>query len=150
MLDRREFVFALCAGSLLSGCQSGPPKPSTVILNMAGTKGMNPGPDGSDRPVTVMVYRLRSTGKFNAADYFALEGNASGTLGADLIGQEQIAVAPGRTASKAIRVEPDATAIGLVALLRQPNGRNWRITRSVSPGSTLTLNVRLGAGGISA
>jgi len=72
MLDRREFVVALCATGLLSACQSGPPKPSSVVLNFAGGKGTNPGPDGSDRPVTVMIYRLRSTGKFNSADYFAL------------------------------------------------------------------------------
>jgi type VI secretion system protein VasD len=150
MLDRREFVLALFATGVVAGCQSGPPKPSTVVLNFAATKGMNPGPDGSDRPVTLMIYRLRSTGKFNSADYFALEGNAGSALGADLVGQDQIAIAPGRTASKAIRVEPDATAIGIVALLRQPNGRNWRIIRSVSPGSTVTLNVRLGASGISA
>jgi type VI secretion system protein VasD len=150
MLDRREFVLALAAAGLLSACQSGPPKPSSVVLNFAGGKDTNPGPDGSGRPVTVMIYRLRSTGKFNSADYFALEGNAAGTLGADLIGQDQIAIAPGRTASKAITVEADATAIGLVALLRQPNGRSWRVTRSVAPGSKITLNVRLGAGGISA
>jgi type VI secretion system protein VasD len=150
MLDRREFVLALSAAGLLSACQSGPPKPSSVVLNFAGEKGMNPAPDGSDRPVTVMIYRLRSTGKFNSADYFALEGNAAGTLGADLIGQDQVAVGPGRTASKAITVEADAAAIGLVALLRQPNGRSWRVTRSVPPGSKITLNVRLGAGGISA
>lgn len=150
MLDRREFVLALCATGLVSACQSGPPEPSSVILNFAGAKGMNPGPDGSGRPVTVMIYRLRSTGKFSSADYFALESNAAGTLGADLIGQDQVAIAPGRTASKAITVETDATAIGLVALLRQPNGRSWRITKSVAPGSKITLNVRLGAGGISA
>ncbi|MGN6764440.1 MAG: type VI secretion system lipoprotein TssJ, partial [Rhizobiaceae bacterium] len=134
-------MLALCATGLLSACQSGPPKPSSVVLNCAGGKGMNPGPDGSDRPLTVMIYRLRSTGKFNSADYFVLEGNAAGTLGADLIGQDQVAVAPGRTASKAITVEADATAIGLVALLRQPNGRSWRVTRSVPPGSKITLNV---------
>ena len=77
MLDRRDFVLALCATGALTACQSGPPKPSSVVLNFAGVKGMNPGPDGSDRPVTVMIYRLRSTGKFNSADYFALEGNAA-------------------------------------------------------------------------
>lgn len=150
MLDRRDFVLALCATGMVAACQSGPPKPSSVVLNFAGTKGMNPGPDGSDRPVTVMIYRLRSAGKFNSADYFALEGNAAGTLGADLLGQDQIAVAPGRTASKAITVEAEGTAIGLVALLRQPNGRSWRVTKSVAPGSKITVNVKLGAGGISA
>ena len=149
-MQRRHFLMVLGLGSLASACQSGPPKPSTLILNLAGQKGMNPAPDGSDRPVTVLVMRLRSTGKFESADYFALQGNAAAVLGADLIGSDTMAVAPGKVASKTIKVEPEAAAVGLVALLRQPGGRNWRVVKSISPGSTVTLNARLGAGGLSA
>ncbi len=86
MIDRREFMLALGATGLLAACQSGPPKPSTVSVNVSGGAGMNPGPGGGDRPVTVLVMRLRSTGKFNSADYFALQGDAGSALGADLIG----------------------------------------------------------------
>jgi len=67
-----------------------------------------------------------------------------------VIGSDQIAVGPGKTASKTITVEPDATALGFVALIREPGGRNWRTTKSVSPGSQFTVNVTLGSGGISA
>ena len=45
---------------------------------------------------------------------------------------------------------PDATALGFVALIREPTGRNWRTTKSVSSGSKFTINVTLGSGGISA
>ena len=69
MIDRREFVIALGATGLLAACQSGPPKPSTVSVNVSGGAGMNPGPGGGDRPVTVLVMRLRSTGKFNSAGW---------------------------------------------------------------------------------
>ncbi|ODT06068.1 MAG: type VI secretion system-associated lipoprotein [Mesorhizobium sp. SCN 65-20] len=150
MIDRRDFILALGATGLVAACQSGPPKPSTVTVNVSGEAGMNPGPDGSDRPVTVLIMRLRSAGKFNSADYFALQGDAAGTLGGDLIGSDQIAVGPGKAASKTITVEPDATALGFVALVREPGGRTWRTAKSVSPGSTVTIAVRLGAGGISA
>jgi type VI secretion system protein VasD len=108
---------------------------------------MNPGPGGGDRPVTVLIYKLKGTGAFNSADYFALQGG--GALGADLIGQDSIAVGPGKTASKTITVEPEATALGFVALLREPTGRNWRTTRSVSPGSKFTVTLSLGKGGLS-
>lgn len=74
MIDRREFVIALGATGLLAACQSGPPKPSVITVNVTGGTGMNPGPGGGDRPVTVLVMRLRGTGKFNSADYFALQG----------------------------------------------------------------------------
>ncbi|MFD1981297.1 type VI secretion system lipoprotein TssJ [Mesorhizobium newzealandense] len=150
MIDRREFVVALGATGLLAACQSGPPKPSVITVNVTGGTGMNPGPGGGDRPVTVLVMRLKSTGKFNSADYFALQGDAGTALAGDLIGSDQIAVAPGKSASKTITVEPDATALGFVALIREPGGRNWRTTKSVSPGSKFTINVTLGSGGISA
>ena len=150
MIDRREFIVTLGATGLLTACQSGPPKPSVITINVTGGAGMNPGPGGGDRPVTVLVMRLRSTGKFNSADYFALQGDAGSALAGDLIGSDQIAVGPGKSASKTITVEPDATALGLVALIREPTGRNWRTTKSVSAGSQFTVNVTLGSGGISA
>ena len=150
MIDRREFIVAIGATGLLAACQSGPPKPSVVSVNVTGGAGMNPGPGGGDRPVTVLVMRLASTGKFNSADYFALQGDAGSALGADLIGSDAISVAPGKTAAKTITVEPNATALGFVALIREPGGRNWRTTKSVSPGSKFTINVSLGKGGISA
>ncbi|WP_054312737.1 type VI secretion system lipoprotein TssJ [Mesorhizobium sp. 1M-11] len=150
MIDRREFMVALGATGLLAACQSGPPKPSAISVNVSGGAGMNPGPGGGDRPVTVLVMRLRSTGKFNSADYFALQGDAGTALGADLIGSDTISVGPGKVATKTITVEPDATALGFVALIREPGGRNWRTTKSVSPGSTFTVNAKLGSGGISA
>ncbi|RWF75973.1 type VI secretion system lipoprotein TssJ, partial [Mesorhizobium sp.] len=103
-----------------------PPKPSVISVNVTGGAGMNPGPGGGDRPVTVLVMRLASTGKFNSADYFALQGDAGSALGADLIGSDSISVAPGKTAAKTITVEPNATALGFVALIREPGGRNWR------------------------
>ena len=87
-------------------------------------------------------------GKFNSADYFALQGDAGSALGADLIGSDTISVAPGKTAAKTITVEPNATALGFVALIREPGGRNWRTTKSVSPGSKFTINVNLGKGGV--
>jgi type VI secretion system protein VasD len=150
MIDRREFIVTLGAAGLLTACQSGPPKPSAITVNVIGRAGMNPGPGGGDRPVTVLVMRLRSTGKFNSADYFALQGDAGSALAGDLIGSDQIAVGPGKSVSKTITVEPDATALGFVALIREPGGRNWRTTRSVSAGSQFTVNVTLGSGGISA
>ncbi|MBZ9721021.1 type VI secretion system lipoprotein TssJ [Mesorhizobium sp. AD1-1] len=150
MIDRRQFVVTLGATGLLAACQSGPPKPSVITVNVSGGAGMNPGPGGGDRPVTVLVMRLRSTGKFNSADYFALQGDAGSALAGDLIGSDQIAVGPGKSASKTITVEPDAAALGFVALIREPTGRNWRTTKSVSAGSKFTINVSLGSGGISA
>jgi type VI secretion system protein VasD len=148
MIHRRDFVIALGVTGLVSACTSGPPKPSTVTVNLSGQAGMNPGPGGGDRPVTILIMRLRSAGKFNSADYFALQGDAGAALGGDLVGSDQMAVGPGKTASKTITVEPEATTLGFVALIRDPGGRTWRSSTPVSSGSTIKVNVALGSGGM--
>lgn len=125
------------------------PKPSKITVKVSGGAGMNPGPNGGDRPVVVMIYRLRSTGTFDQADYFALEADAAATLGGDLMGSDTLAVAPGKLASKMITVEPEAAALGFVAFVREPTGRQWKVTKAMSPGSKLTIGIALGRGGMS-
>lgn len=148
MMNRRNAVLVLGAG-LLAACQSGGPKASTVTVNLRGSAGMNPGPDGGDRPLTVLILRLKSTGAFNSADYFAMQGDPGAALGADLLGSDRVTVAPGGAASKTISVEAEATHVGFVALLREPGSRSWRAAVSISPGSTVTLNASISGGGIS-
>lgn len=148
MIDRRGFLAVLGAGGLLSACMGGPPKPSTVTVNVIGQKGMNAGPDGSDRPVTLFLLRLKSAAKLNGADLFALQGDPSTILGADLLGMDRLTVAPGGSAAKTLAFEPEATTLGVVALLRDPAGKTWRATQNISPGSTVTVNATLGSGGI--
>ena len=149
MIDRRSFILTLGAAGLLSACQSGPPKPSTVVVNLSGQPGMNPGASGGDRPVTVLLLRLKGAGTLNSADYFALQSSPSGALGGDLVGVDQVTVAPGGTASKTLNFEAEATTLGVVALVRDPTGRNWRSTMGIAPGTTVNVNATLGAGGLS-
>jgi type VI secretion system protein VasD len=147
MLDRRSLLVLAGAAGAVAAC-GGPPGPAAVTLAFAGQPGMNPGPDGVDRPVTVQILRLRDAGAFATADMFALTADPSAALAADLVGMDQVAVAPGGSASKAITVEPEATAVGLVALLREPGGKVWRTSFPVSPGSAVTGRVTLGPGGL--
>ena len=121
--------------------------PASVAVNVAGQPGMNPGPDGTDRPVTVSILRLRDAGAFNSADFFALQDPAT-ALAADLVGMDQIAVPPGGSAAQAVTMEPEATQLGLIALLRDPAGKVWRTAVPVAPGSTVSANVTLGPGGL--
>ena len=147
MISRRAVLASLAAMVFTTGFFA--PKPSKITVKISGGAGMNPGPNGGDRPVVVMIYRLRSTGTFDQADYFALEGDAAATLAGDLMGSDTLAVAPGKLASKMITVEPDAAALGFVAFVREPTGRQWKVTKAMSPGKKLTINVALGRGGMS-
>ena len=145
-LNRRAFLATSAAAALLAAC-GGPPKPATVTVAATGGAGMN-ARGGADRPVTVSILRLKDAGAFNTADYFALQEDAAGALGVDLVGMDQLAVAPGGTASKTVTMEPEATTLGLMAALIDPAGKIWRTTVPVKPGSNVTINVALGPSGL--
>lgn len=147
MLDRRGFLI-LSGTGLLAACAGGGPGDATVTVAASGGPGMNPGPDGADRPVTLTVLRLRDVGAFNAADVFALQSDPAGALAADVVGIDQLTIAPGGSASTTVTLGPDAPYLGFVALLRSPTGRVWRTAMPVAPGSTGTANVALGPGGL--
>lgn len=147
MLDRRTLILLTGAAGLAAAC-GGPPGPATVTLAFTGAPGMNPGPDGVDRAATVQILRLRDAGAFATADMYALTSDPAAALGADLVGADQVALAPGGSATKAFQVEPEATAVGLVALLRAPGGKVWRTSFPVGPGSTVSGKVTLGPGGL--
>jgi type VI secretion system protein VasD len=149
MMRRRAVLVGLAASFVFNTGALFGPKSSKITVNVVGGAGMNPGPNGGDRPVMVMIYRLKSTGMFEQADYFALDGNAAATLGGDLLGMDSVALAPGRRERQEITVEPEAAAIGFAAFVREPASRQWKSTFAISPGSRLTINVALGKGGIS-
>jgi type VI secretion system protein VasD len=150
MPDRRTFLFATGALGLLAACGGGeePPGPAVVTVAASGQPGMNPAPDGSDRPVTLIVTRLSDTAAFNTADFFALQEDPAAALGAELVGMQQLAVPPGGSASATVTMEPAATHLGVIALLRDPAGRVWRSAVPVPPGSTVTATTTLGPGGL--
>jgi type VI secretion system protein VasD len=147
-MDRRAFLATVAAAGLVSACGGGPPAPGTATVNATAAAGMNPGPDGADRPVTLTLLRLKDAGAFNAADFFALQGDPATVLAADLVGMDQLAVAPGGSASKTLTFEPEATQLGLMASLRDPTGKVWRAAVPVAPGTNVTANVTLGPTGI--
>ena len=109
------------AAGLLAACGGGRPAPATVAVDRRPARpGMNPGPDGADRPVTVSLLRLRDVGAFNAADLFALQDPAT-ALAADLVGMDQLAVAPGRQRREdASPSSPRRRISALVALAARP------------------------------
>ena len=148
MFNRRGFLIVTGATGLLSACMGGPPKSSTVIVRATGQAGMNAAAGGGERPVTLLVLRLKDVGKFNSADIFALQSDPGGALGADLVGSEQLTVAPGATASKTVAFPPEATFLGVVALFREPGSRTWRRSVPIRPESTVTANVVLSRGGM--
>lgn len=146
MIDRRQILIFGAAASILASCaESGP---GELALSAQGAIGMNPGPDGTDRPVTVSILQLRSTEAFNMADVFALQ-DPQANLGADLVSIDQMAVAPGTSAQKLVVAQEGAVAIGLVAGFRDPAGKTYRQVVPIAAGDEKALDISITSSGMS-
>lgn len=145
--SRRSFLTTttLAGGALLAGCM-GEAAPAVLAVSAQSRAGMNPGPGGGDRPVTLTVLQLSSAAAFDKADYFALQDPA-GALGADLIRSDQIVLAPGEVATKAITIQPGVSVIGVVGGFRDPNGRTVR-SKIGAPAADSGLIINVGSNGL--
>ena len=144
-MERRLFMIGSGALALLSAC--GPGGPGAVTITASGAAGMNPGPDGTDRPLSLQLVQLKGTGAFAAADFFALQ-NPAAALGPDFLSAETISLPPGGTLSKVIPLDPAAKAIGVIAGLREPGGRVFRASAAVAPPASAAFRLTAGPAGI--
>jgi type VI secretion system protein VasD len=155
MIDRRSILMGGGAVALLAlaGCGGPPPEappgPGSVTVAATAAAGANPGPDGAGRPLTLTLLQLRAPGAFAAADFYALQSPA-GALGADLVSATQVVLGPGGSGSATLALDPGTTAIGVVAGFRDPSGKVFRATIPVAPTDVFTLNVSVGASGVTA
>ena len=131
MLNRRDFVIALGATGLLAACQSGPPQPSTVVRQLRRQARHEPRPrrrrptgDGAD-PAAEEHRRVQLRRLFRPAG-----GRRPRRWRGPARHRPDLGRPRRRRASKTITVEPEATHLGLVALLRDPTGKIWRTTKS--------------------
>jgi type VI secretion system protein VasD len=147
--NRRSFLAlgALgAAGLALSGCMDS--GPAQLSVTAQGEPGMNPGGDGSDRPVTLQVVQMTGTGAFNAADVIALSQDPSAALGGEFVKSDRLVLAPGGTASATVPVDPRTTVIGVVGGFISPGGKSVRATVP-APSNDSGLAISVGSGGIS-
>jgi type VI secretion system protein VasD len=142
---RRTFLIAGGALVLVTACA--PAGPGAVTIVAQGSGGMNPGPDGADRPLTLQVLQLRGSGAFDGADFFALQSPAT-ALGGDLVKADTITLAPGGKATKTIALEATTAILAVVAGFRDPTGKQFRAKTSVSPTDSVTFKLDVTASGI--
>lgn len=142
---RRTFLAGFGALTLVAACA--PSGPGAVTLVVQGAAGMNPGPDGADRPLTLQVLQLRGAGAFDGADFFALQ-NPAGALGGDLVKADTIALAPGGSTTKTITLDATTSVLAVVAGFRDPAGKQFRAKSSVSATDEVTFKLDVTASGI--
>ena len=137
LIGGSAFVLVACA----------PAGPGAVTLVAQAAAGMNPGPDGADRPLTLQVLQLRGAGAFDGADFFALQSPAA-ALGGDLVKADTIALAPGGSVTKTVGLDPSTAILAIVAGFRDPGGKQFRAKSSVSATDSVTFKLDVTAGGI--
>lgn len=150
MLIHRRRVLLTGAGALaglsLTAC-TGEDPPPVLSVSAQARSGMNPGPDGSDRPVTLSILQMSGSGNFDSADIFSLS-DPQAAVGGELIKADNIVLAPGGSAGKLITVQPGTSVIGVTGGFRSPAGKTVRSKIAV-PAADQGLIILVGPNGIS-
>ncbi len=136
---------ASLAYAALSGCggAAAPPPPTVAALTMTAAVDANPDASGNGAPVTVRVYQLAGTAAFDQADFFQLYNNDQAVLGADLLGRDEVTIAPGGTQQLVKELRPGVAAIGVVAAFRDIQHANWRATAVPPTNKTTPISVTI-------
>jgi type VI secretion system protein VasD len=134
-----RFRVALVAASCAAICacakapvQEAPPPPVQVAIAVDASANANPDSEGRPSPVTVRIYQLADSGKFQQSEFFTLWDGDAQALGPALLGRIELQVAPGKHADGALTLEPAARSIGVAAAFRDFRGASWRNVVPVS------------------
>jgi type VI secretion system protein VasD len=137
-------------GAGLAACVSAPPPPppTEVVLTVQADGAINPDPGGRPSPAQVHIYWLRGPAAFQRADFFALTGDPSGTLGADLAAHETVTLRPMSQQGMTRRTAPGVTHVGVVAAYRSLDGVSWRTMAAFPANARSAFNIQLGRNGV--
>jgi type VI secretion system protein VasD len=111
---------------LLSACASGPPEDIVLKGSMQAVATANPDGQGRPSPIVIKIYQLKAKDKFELADFFALFDQAEATLGADMLGVEDVMMTPGEVRPYEGAVDPNTRFIGVVGAYRDINQAQWK------------------------
>ena len=139
----------LLVAAFAAGCSSPPPPPKPVVtpisMTLAAGADANPDARGRASPLTVRVYALKTSGAFEAADFFSLFEKDQATLGAEMAQREEFLLRPGDSKKLEMTLAADIKAIGVMAAYRDLDRARWREVRAVEPGKALIVGVNFGA-----
>jgi type VI secretion system protein VasD len=112
----------------LGGCAStAKSMPTPYAVSIKVDDGVNPDGRGHAAPILVKVFELKSSGAFEAADYFALQDHDRETLAAELVNTDQAILRSGEERTFKREAGLDSRAIGVIAGYRKVERARWRI-----------------------
>jgi type VI secretion system protein VasD len=126
----------LLSVTLLQACGGGgaATRPDTVLqVDLVASGDVNSGDGKQGRPVVVRLYELKSAGSFSSADFFSLYEHEVQTLGPDMLGREEVSLAPGQRHRVDKVVTPETAYMGVIAAFRDIDGSKWRDVSRLRP-----------------
>jgi type VI secretion system protein VasD len=144
MVRPNHFLAALAVSVLALGCGAGappaavatPPKPCQALplqLAFTATPRSNALSTGEGRPVQLQIFQLKSDARLRTASFEDIWQGAPKTLEGELVSSEQHTLFPGEKKTIAIAPKPEAAYVGVVALFREPQGKDWFLTYEIAP-----------------
>ena len=118
-----------------SGAQGFQPAREQTMLDITITAANDLNRDEKERaaPVLVHLYELRSSARFEAADYFSLQSDDRAALGGDLLKSEEFILRPGEEKRIRRKSHPDVEAVALMVGYRELAQADWRAVRHLEP-----------------
>lgn len=160
-------AFALCAAALCGCASPGPAdrgRPSLssravataaapqerparrVAIHVQAAASVNPDREGRALSVVLRIFQLRSASQFTRATYDSLAAAKPANpadYAQDVISVREIVLTPAQTARTAETLSPEATHVGVVALLRSPRGGRWRVVVDADAAAARGMAVEL-------
>jgi type VI secretion system protein VasD len=124
-----------CGGAAPQGVAA-PVKPCQALplsLSFAATGRSNALSTGEGRPVQLRVYQLKTDARLRTASFEDIWQNDAKTLEGELVSSEEHTIFPGEKQTITVAAKPDAAYIGVVALFREPQGKDWFVTYEIAP-----------------
>lgn len=149
----RLFLTLLLAAAVVlqAACAGKPEKPPLkLILEIAASGDLNPGPGGQPLPVVLRLYQLKQQGTFMGADFYSLFDKESSVLGPDLVSREEVTLRPSQVLQIQRTLDPAVTAVGVLAAYQAIDRSRWRAVIGLKPGVDNTLRIIVAAEAVSA
>ena len=128
-----------CSSSPPPAANPPPAKPCPVLeptLTLSASQRVNPTAEGEGRPVQVRVYQLTADARLRNASFEDIWQKDKDALQTDMLSVDQHTLFPGETKQIQLKTNPQAVYIGLVALFREPQGKDWFTTYELAPPRT--------------
>ena len=139
----RLIASAAAWAMLACGSSAPPPKASpqscpsvSPKLQIIATERLNAADASEGRPVQLRIYQLRNDNALRNATFEEVWQNDQTLLKDDLLKREEHTIYPGKTSVVALKPNPEANKLAVVALFREPQGNDWFVTYELESGPT--------------